>query len=179
MKKNVFFIILFSFSANLLSAQFSHGIGASYFIAKDKAGENGGGPAVTYFPKYSIGSLSVGVPISLGITGSANSRTGASEGSSLTLQLPIVVDYNIGLGANPDEESESGFGFYVGAGFGVFSTSYVGAFTSGTLKATGPLARAGARFNVKEKLIDLGASYHLGLDDNKVGAIGITAIYNF
>lgn len=155
-------------------AQFSKNVGATVFIAKEDGGQSTTAWGVTFFPRYSFGALSVGAPISLGISGSTNSRVGASEGSSLTLHLPLVVDYNFGLGADPEDESTN-FGFYAGAGYGLFSTSYVGVFSSGTLKANGPMARAGIRALIKEKVITLGATYIMGGAPEKATVIGIGA----
>ena len=159
---------------NCAKAQFSHNAGASLFFVKAEGGDAVSPYGVTYFPRYSFGAISVGVPITLGMSGSYNSQQGASTGSSFTYQLPIVVDYNVGLGADPDKDG--GFGFYGGLGYGLFSTSYVGTFDFGTLKASGPMLRAGVRFTIKEKIITVGGSYLKGGGDSKANVIGISAL---
>ena len=156
-------------------AQFSQGVGVTLFSVKAAGGDAAMPYGITYFPRYSFGAISVGVPLTIGMSGSYNSREGASSGSSFTYQLPLVVDYNFGLGSDPESDKDN-FGFYGGLGYGLFSTSYVGTYSYGTLKANGPMARAGVRFLIKEKVISVGASYLRSVDDNKANVIGISAL---
>src|SRR3954466_12310995 len=63
------------------------------------------------YPKYNIvegdaGAVSLGFPLTLGISGRVNSTEGGSI--SLTADLPIMLDYNVGAGATRD--SEAGIG---------------------------------------------------------------------
>ncbi|MDI9363842.1 MAG: hypothetical protein QM541_02740 [Flavobacterium sp.] len=176
MKKIIFFG-MFLVAAISVKAQFSHAGGATLFLVSADNTDATSAYGVSYFPRYSFGAISVGVPISAAITGSTNSRTGASAGSSFTYQLPLVVDYNFGLGASDDEESK--FGGYAGLGYSLFSTSYVGVYTTGTLKANGPMARAGIRFLVKEHTLSLGASFLKGGGDLKANVIGVSLLYGF
>jgi hypothetical protein len=159
------------------NAQFSHSSGASLFLVSAEGGDNVSPYGLTYFPRYSFKNLSVGVPITLGVSGTYNSQQGASTGSSFTYQLPLVVDYNVGLGAGDNDDD--GFGFYGGVGYGLFSTSYIGTFDYGTLKASGPMVRGGIRLNIKDNIITVGASYLKGGGDSKATVIGITALYQF
>lgn len=173
--RKIFVVAMICIAVSTAKAQFSSSVGASLFLV---SGENTGSSTpygVTYSPRYSFGSLSVGVPITIGMSGSYNSRSGVSEGSSFTYQLPLVVDYNFGLGAADDEDSP--FGGYAGIGYSLFSTSYVGTFSSGTLPANGPMLQAGVRFLIKEKIISLGGSYLKGGGDFKANVIGIRLTY--
>jgi hypothetical protein len=164
-------------AVGIAKAQFSHSAGASLFLVSSETGDNSTCYGVTYFPKYSFGGLSVGVPLTVGFSGSVNSRSGASDGASFTYQLPIVVDYNFGLGAS--EDSEGGIGGYVGVGYSAFSTSYVSTFSSGTLKANGPMGRAGVRFGIGEHILSIGGSFLKGGGTEKANVIGISALYSF
>lgn len=173
MKKIVLSIVIIM-AISSAKAQFSHNTGATLFMVKAEGGDNVSPYGVTYFPRYSFGAISVGIPLTIGISGSYNSQQGASTGSSFTYQLPLVVDYNVGLGADP--EPDGSFGFYGGVGYSLFSTSYIGTFDYGTLKASGPMLRAGIRLNIKDKMVSIGGSYLKGGGDSKASVIGISAL---
>ena len=176
MKKN-FLLLFLAGSLFTAKAQFSHSVGASLFLVSANQGISATSWGITYYPRYTVSSsFSVGVPLSLGLAGSYNSQDGASSGSSITVQLPIVADYNYGLGSS-EKSDDSKFGFYVGAGLGYFSTTYTDDLGGGSVTATGPYAHSGIRFNIKDHAYDFGASYHAGLSGDKASIIGIRLLY--
>ena len=169
-------ILLFNFIAK---AQFSHQVGASMFFATPKGYKSTSAWGITYYPKISFDNVSIGAPLSLGFSGSADSRSGVTSGSSLTYMLPISVDYNFGLGSVEDDNSNGGFGGYLGVGYGIFSTSYVGDLYVTSIKTSGPLGRAGIRFLIKDHIFDLGASYMQGVSTTNASVIGVSLLYKF
>lgn len=159
-------------------AQFSHQGGASIFFATPKGDEATSAYGLTYYPRFSFSNISVGAPISIGVSGSSNSRSGVSD-ASLTYMLPLAVDYNFGMGSQEEEDADGGLGGYLGAGYGLFSTSYVGALYSSSISTSGPLARAGIRFMISERIFDIGATYMQGISSSKASVIGISVLYKF
>jgi len=175
--KKMFFTLALIAGFVVSKAQFSHSAGASLFYVTSKTGDATVPYGITYFPRYSFGAFSVGVPVTLGLSGSFNSRDGVSEGASFTYHVPLVVDYNFGLGST--EDNESGFGGFIGAGYGLFSTSFVSDYSSGTLKANGPLARAGVRFPISERIFTVAFNFQKGGGEEKANVFGVSLLYNF
>ena len=192
MKKNFLLIAIF-FSATLAKAQFVKGdVGASIFIGAGKIKLTNGETenlsasfyGASWYPRYIVSpNISVGVPLTLGISGSFNSRTGAT--GSFGLDLPIAVDYNFGYGASgEDEDSDAGFGGFAGGGFSITksaSSEQNPLFGTETTSASsyGPMAHAGVRFPIQggTKTIRLMLSAKLGLDKLKYNFFGGTLLY--
>ncbi len=149
---------------------------------------------VSWYPRYILtemetGSVSLGIPLTLGFSGSFNSREGGNF--SFGLDIPIAVDYNFGLGAFAEEESESGFGGFIGAGFGYtstatsiadnYNTNYWNESDYTKAKSYGPMGHAGIRFAVgpNQNVITLRVSYKKGLESEKYNFFGGTLLYRF
>ncbi len=146
---------------------------------------------VSWYPRYMVGSsVSIGMPLTLGFSGSFNSRTGGAF--SFGIDAPIAVDYNFGYGAaGGDEESDAGFGGFVGAGFGFtktaeatpdnYNTTIWNEADFAATKSYGPMAHFGIRFPVQqgEKSVTLRVSYKKGLEKEKFNYFGGTLLYGF
>ncbi len=166
-------------------AQITQGIGGSLFLVNsDATGSQTSWGITDYFRYHLSSNISVGIPFSFGISGNYNSRGQEGSGISFTLQVPIAADYNFGLGSKEGEDGH--FGAYGGVGFGYFGTTYSNTTTdiygnsngsTGTVSATGPYLHGGLRFDVSEHILDLGLSYHKGLNDPKASIIGISLLY--
>ena len=127
----------------------------------------------TYFPRYDVSesensSLSLGIPLSAGI-GTVNN----GGGIGFSVDVPLMGDYNFGCDAFP--ESESGFGGFLGAGFGYTYTSVSSYFGSGNLSSYGPMIHGGTRFIVSQKFSEsmtFGLFYKFGIEQEKYKTIG-------
>ena len=174
-------------------AQFHQSVGAGivYGTGKIPKGAEAGsdkptilGYGVFYNPRYNIsetesGALSIGVPLTAGLTGSINSRTGGNI--SIIADLPVTIDYNFGAGSTDD--NESGFGGFIGAGFGYTYSNYTDEFYipgsvnySEQVKGTsyGPLVNGGLRALIGEKTYFLRAFYKVGLEKAKFKTFGVS-----
>jgi hypothetical protein len=141
------------------------------------------------YPRYNIvesdaGAVSLGLPLTLGISGSVNSRSGGSI--SLTADVPLMLDYNVGAGAT--EDSEAGFGGFVGAGFGYTYTNQVyDYYVNGSIygsdnikgKSYGPLVHGGIKANIGEKIYFLRAFYKMGVEKEKYRLYGAAVGVSF
>lgn len=160
---------------------FNHAIGAGAYFNK-----YGAAPAVVYSPRLNVlelggrgadASLSVGAPIALGFSFSANSQSGGS--GSFAADLPIFADVNFGHAANPD--TRSSFGGFAGVGFEYNILGGADDYDSFISSSMGPAANAGVRFLLRERSIGLRASYMFNVKKSGYGAsvVGLNLLYNF
>ncbi|MBX3240273.1 MAG: hypothetical protein KIT80_02520 [Chitinophagaceae bacterium] len=189
-------IALFSFLMTIgtLSSQtFMHGAGVGFNVSSPAGSSIDPKvfftihyyPQVTFVENESF-SVSAGVPLTLGFTGtysaSFNSRGDSYEENSLLglFQAPLMVNLNGGAGSS--KESEQRFGYFVGGGFGYHGTG-IEIADSGKLysRGFGPAANAGIRFAVgsHQKNIEVRLSYMKGLKDYKPSMFGVNAAFNF
>ncbi len=89
------------------SSQLYHSLGAGLVTGNGKlpAGAEEGaerpsiaGYGIFYYPRYNIsetesGAISVGIPLTAGLSGSVNSREGGTI--SIIFDFPLTVDYNL------------------------------------------------------------------------------------
>jgi len=137
---------------------------------------------VTYFPKLNIpiyngASISAGVPFSIGMA-KMNNALFEAKGSTLSYDIPFVIDYNNGYKSG--ERDDDDFGFYFGAGF---TYTRIGFDSIGitTAKPSNPgfLIRGGARFRYSNEDHNQGFTvglFHkagLGIDRFKTAGINI------
>lgn len=193
-------LLMFTATTGFAQMTFSD-VGASLFFGTGKLTKQGetvtldaSFAGLTWYPRYIFsetgsGSLSIGIPLSLGASGSVNSRTGGNF--SFGLDIPVAVDYNFGFGAFPDEESDAGFGGFLGAGFGYTTTasSTTDDYTTGywdetdfsKSKSYGPMLHAGVRFPIMggSNAITIRLSYKKGLEEAKYNFFGGTLLYRF
>jgi hypothetical protein len=153
--------------------------GGTFSIVQGKEPESGKYKSVllqtcgTYFSRYNFSesdnsSFSLGVPLSAGI-GLVNN----SDGVAFSVDVPLMADYNFGCDAIP--ESESGFGGYLGGGFGYSYTSASTYFGSNNISNYGPAVHAGVRLVVSQKFsqsMTFGLFYKLGIEQEKYKTIG-------
>ncbi len=127
----------------------------------------------TFFPRYNLteadnSSFSIGVPLSLGIGGVEDG------GVFFVSDLPVTADLN--LGCKSTSENESGFGGYIGGGFGYTFLNYNDGYGSEKVKQVGPLVHAGVRFNISKNsssALEIGFFYKRGIDVDKLQSAGI------
>ncbi len=199
MKRIISFFLAIVVTTSMASAQFIvNDVGASLFYGKGKLTESGETVnldaafyGVSWYPRYILsetgnGSISVGVPVSLGFSGSFNSREGGNF--SFGLDAPIAVDYNFGVGAFAEEEGEGGFGGFIGAGFGFTSTASSTTDDYNTTiwnetdfskaKSYGPMGHAGIRFPIGQgKILTIRLSFKKGLEKEKYNFFGGSLFY--
>jgi hypothetical protein len=197
--KKLFSFVLAVITMGAVNAQFiKTDVGASIFVgvAKIKStNESTSASAsfygISWYPRYMVtNKISVGAPLTLGFSGSANSQTGSSF--SFGLDVPVAVDYNFGYGAaGGEEESDATFGGFIGGGFGYtksassdaddYTTSYIDETDYSKASSYGPMAHAGVRFPIKqgEQSITLRLSFKKGLEKTKFNFFGGTLLYGF
>lgn len=181
------------------SQTFSHGVGVAVFVTTAKGGNAAVAEGVTYSPRINFleqpdFSLSVGIPLSIGISGSYSSNYNSQYGSStdntlgFMANIPLIVNFNFGNGSSPDNDSR--FGFYIGGGagyhYGKYNVdsvdSYYGDYTyQATIKGFGPAGNVGVRFGVGRGTHNVEArlTYMKSMDNSKANIFGMGALFNF
>ena len=179
LKKFLFFIVFFFFTAGINAQSFMSSYGGTASIIQGKETSDGPYKSVlyqlcgTYFPRYNLSesdnsSISLGMPLSVGI-GQVNN----ADGVAFSVDVPLMGDYNFGCDAIP--ESESGLGGYLGAGFGYTCTSASSYFGSSNLSSYGLMIHAGVRLIVSQKFsqsMSFGLFYKFGIEQEKFKTIG-------
>ncbi len=172
MKKLFLFAAVAVLTLTSVNAQmsFSHSLGGKFFTISGEGADYSSIGAL-YSPRLNFaevgdnGTVSVGTHIGLAFEG--NSR----DGSSFVYDIPLVVEYNFGQASNND--NDSGFGFYVGGGYGIHNSS------SFTEAMSGPVASAGVRFVIADRPFDVNFSYLIGSGDFKdYNLIGVGLQYS-
>jgi hypothetical protein len=145
--------------------------------------------SVLYFPRYNFierenSSVSVGAPVGLGGGFVTNKYTNNTQ-IYFSFDIPVVMDYNIGLKSTAENNKQ--FGFYFGVGYSYYNINIgnnnIDAFSA---KTYGPLARMGARFNLSGKnsnsdntAFTFGLFYKKGIENAKLTTIGAHIILEF
>jgi hypothetical protein len=136
-------------------------------------------------------SVSVGIPFTVGVSGSYsasyNSQYGSSSNNTLSVMFNAPLIINLNMGAGSTKETESRFGYFVGAGFGYhYGTynlsdiiNYEGYATK--FSAIGPVGNAGVRFGVGRGShnIEVRFQYMKGINDVKPNIFSVGAAFNF
>ena len=197
--KKIFLSVILCFSLlSGFSQSFMHGVGLSVFVSKVKTSDIAAYGGVTYSPRINFLeteslSLSAGIPLSVGMSGSYsyNSMNGySSESNTLRFMFNAPLILNLNMGAGSTKENESRFGFFVGGGFGyhygdfnVLQEDQYGNLYDGeeTLTTYGPAANVGFRIAVgsHQKNIETRLSFMKGINDNKASIYGMAALFNF
>lgn len=204
MKKMVLLSVALFVAAVSFSQTFMHGVGFSSYgmIFKDEAGDYDadvyGG--FSYSARFTImegenTSLSLGVPLNIGIGGSysysSSSYYGSTTSNSLTYMInaPLMFDFNFGAGAH--KETEKRFGLFIGGGAGihhgtvytdVFDPNYGGFYEQRqTISTLGIAGNLGFRVAVgrNQKNIETRISFMKGLSDYKPAIFSLGAAFNF
>jgi len=199
MKKIIFstlFLLSVSFS---FSQSFMHGAGVGIFVLKSQNTNATAAFSLSYSPRFNFMetdalSLSVGVPINAGISGSYyseyNSYYGGYEENTLKafINAPAILNLNVGAGSTKDNESR--FGFFIGAGYGLHYgdagktviDDYGYETTASKYGSSfGPAGNAGVRIAVgsHQKNIEIRLSYMKIPDDSKLDIYGVNTYFNF
>lgn len=186
---SMIFISLLSVSAY---SQFNMSTGGGILFGKGKLPEGAEydserpsilGYGIFLYPRYNVvetegSAVSIGIPATLGLSGSVNSRSGGAI--SITADLPMTFDYN--FGARSSQDNESAFGGFIGAGFGYMysnqSYEYYNGMTGGYEQVKGssygPLAHAGVKLLVGDRCYFLRGSYKIGLEKEKYKTVGVS-----
>lgn len=196
MKKIILIAVVLMAGFTGFSQSFMHGAGLNVFVANASGGQTSVNGGVSYSPRFNFieqedMSVSVGIPFTVGASGSYNSRYssqyGSSSGNTLSVMLnaPLIVNLNMGAGATP--ESESRFGYFVGAGFGYhYGTYNISDIINGDDVTTkfstmGPVGNAGVRFAVGSgsHTVEVRLQYMKGINDVKPNIFSAGAAFNF
>ena len=146
---------------------------------------------ITYSPRVNISesdhsSISIGIPLSIGLSTSTTDASGAGT-ASVMLNVPLLLNFNMGCGAT--RESDEKFGFFAGGGLGYHLAAYANTYGNTgnnadgttTVNAFGPVANAGVRIGVGHGYhnIEIKLTYMKGLDVTKANVIGGACLFNF
>jgi outer membrane protein W len=177
------------------SQKFMHGAGVIILVDKSEYSDANAVGGLTYSPRFNFFqkdniSLSVGIPLSVGLGGSYNSHYGSYSSESNNIRfmfnLPAVVNFNFGRGASRNAHSR--MGFFAGAGYGYHYSSendsysgYFGEYSDNDHSSTtGPVANAGLRIGVgRVHNIEIKLSYMKGTTDSKPDIYSIATLFNF
>ncbi|MCW3118440.1 MAG: hypothetical protein JWM28_2522 [Chitinophagaceae bacterium] len=199
MKKFIFSFFLFITGINSYSQSFMHGAGIGIFVANNPVMDASISGTLSYSPRFNFIetdalSVSVGVPINIGFSGSYSlqysSYYGSEENNSLGFMINAPFMLNLNVGAGSSRETESRFGFFIGGGFGLhygdvgkIVTDEYGYENYKTQYSSilGPAGNAGIRIAVgrQQKNIEIRLSYMKGIDDSKTSIYGINTLFNF
>jgi len=178
MKKQILFACFFAMATASAFSQvsFCHSIGGSLYINSETAGF-----AILYSPRLNLAELndestiSIGTHFGFGLSGSVNSQDGGS--GTVTVDAPLMVEYNYGLAANPDEDDD--FGFFGGVGFGYNLMGGTDDTFGGTYggSSAGPVLNAGVRVMIAEHPLGARLSYLINVKNNGASTVGIGLFY--
>ena len=199
MKKVILSIALFCIVHTTFSQSFMHGAGITILGGYTNGGDFTFAEGLTYSPRFNFLeteklSVSVGVPLSAGISATTSttydyngySYNDGSSSVSFVLNLPVIINLNMGRGST--KENRQKFGYFFGAGFGYNHGNFIGTsdysqngLTSSSDDNFGPVANGGLRFGVgrKHKNVELKFSYFKGINDKKPNIFGIAGLFNF
>ncbi len=179
---------------------FMHGAGLSFLFVGAGEKDFYSSEGITYSPRFNFLetkslSLSIGIPISIGISGGSKSTTSGAY-SSTTNTMALMFDapliFNLNLGGGSTKENKNRVGFFIGAGYGFHSgkfhdrTYFQNLFTTFDKPAdsyviNGPVQNMGMRFRVGRKYrnIELKFSVMEGANEFKPIIFGFAPIFNF
>lgn len=199
MKKIMLLFALFFITSTVFCQTFMHGAGVTVLISSANSNDVTIGEGFTYFPRInfletSTLSVSVGIPLSLGLSVSSSYYAGSGiyDSNPATIgfvaNVPLIVNLNMGRGST--KENRNRYGYFVGAGFGyhhgnaiVNKTNSSGYNYTGveSNNSFGPAANAGVRIGVgrAHKNIEIRFSFMKALNENKANIFGIAGAFNF
>jgi hypothetical protein len=189
MKKLLFSALALCLSGFAFSQTFMQGIGINVVLQSSSGFSADPVGAIMYSPRVNFmetdnTSLSVGLPMSFGISGSYNSQNVGGNSLGFMFDAPLMFNYNYGSGST--KEVEDKFGFFAGAGFGYHTHQYTA--TDGTgydytakMSGFGPVGNVGVRLGVGHGShnLELRFSYMKTLDISSSNIIGIGFLFNF
>ncbi len=188
MKKLIFSACAFCLSSFGFAQTFMHGVGVNTFVQSASGFSTQVTGGIIYSPRISFmetdnTSLSVGIPLSIGVSASYNTSYDGSSSASVMFDAPLIVNFNYGAGSS--KETENRFGFFAGGGFGYHSSEY--SSSDGyddygeKMSGFGPVGNAGIRIGVGSGShnIEIRLSYMKTLDTSKSNVFGIGGLFNF
>jgi hypothetical protein len=125
MKKILLSCFLFACFSTAFSQRFINGVGICAFSTGGSGFNSFITGGITYSPRVNVvesdnSSVSLGLPLSLGI--GYSSRSDGTASASAVINIPFIVNYNIGCGST--RQSEDRIGFFAGGGFGYHVAAY-------------------------------------------------------
>lgn len=200
MKKVISLLVLLFISSTVFCQTFMHGAGVTILVGSSKGGNVSVSKGFTYFPRINLLetealSVSAGIPLSIGISGSYSETYSSSGGYysnpgtiGFMVNAPFIINLNIGRGST--KENTDKFGYFVGAGIGyhhgdfiILATDSYGSDYTATesINFVGPAANAGVRIGVGSvhRNIEIRLSYMKEVNKNKVNLFGIACAFNF
>jgi hypothetical protein len=189
MKKLFFSMLFFCIAASGQAQNFMQGVGINVVLQSASGFSADPVGAIIYSPRISFmetetSSLSVGLPLSFGISGHYSTQNYAANSLGLMFNAPLMFDYNYGAGSS--RESEDKFGFFAGIGFGYHTNEYIvsddyGNDYSSKMSGWGPAGNIGARMGVGHGShnLEVRFSYMKTMDNSKSNVIGIGCLFNF
>jgi hypothetical protein len=201
MKKIILILAMISTATTVMGQSFMHGAGLTVFVGSSPGGDVSVGEGFTYYPRVNFLetenlSLSVGVPLTLGISAAVSTSyysTGggyfSDEGSiGIIVNAPLILNLSMGRGSTKDNEQK--FGYFVGGGFGFhhgdFIVTEIDSYgydytTTRSTNTFGPAANAGIRIGVgrSHRNIEVRFSYMKGLNEDKPNIFGVGCSFNF
>lgn len=199
MKKCILVLSFLLPAGMAFSQSFMHGVGLDIFVTTEKNGDAAAAEGFTYNPRFNFienedYSLSVGVPLTIGLSGSYSSSYNSYYGSTtdntlaFMAHIPVILNFNFGAGSSKDNEQR--FGFFVGGGLGYYYGKYNQDYVDvngnditqqATINGVGPAGNIGIRIavgkgthNVEAKL-----TFMKTMDDSKANIYGGGAAFNF
>lgn len=192
----LFLIVKTSFCQSFMHGVGITAIGTNQGRTSKNSVEMGGGfaysPRMNFYQNENL-SVSVGIPLSLGISASTSSTTDQygdyTSAVGIWFNLPVIVNLNMERGSTKSNRKK--FGYFVGAGFayhhGDFVTdgiydpvtdTYTETYSS---NAFGPAGNAGVRLGVgkKHKNIEIKLSFMKALNETKPNIFGLAGLFNF
>ena len=197
MKKINFLVVLVFVASTAFSQSFMHGAGVSFLFGKTSEADLSFYGGLTYSPRFNFLetesiSVSVGLPLSVGISGSYNytiSNGESYEENTLGFMVNAPIMLSLNGGAGSTKENESRFGYFFGGGFGYhygkYNLSEALSFDDPPRKVEpstiGPAANAGFRIAVGShmKNIEGRFSYMKGITNAKPHIFGMAVLFNF
>lgn len=178
---------------------FMHGAGVGIFVPHNSVMGTSVSGTLSYSPRFNFMendgfSLSAGVPVNIGFSGSYSleysSYYGTEESNTFAFMLNAPLMINLNVGAGSTKETESRFGFFVGGGMGFHygdigknvTDEYGYEYYDSKYKAVfGPAANAGIRIAVgrHQKNIEIRLSYMKSTDDSQTRVYGVNTLFNF
>ncbi|MBZ5855578.1 hypothetical protein [Flavihumibacter profundi] len=197
-KKLAVFLVVSLFLGHAHAQTFMHGVGTGFLVNSMQKAQTSAFGTLMYSPRVTVmesesSSLTVGIPLSFGVSGSYNYDNYYGTSNSLQYMINAPVMLNINWGAGSSKESSDRFGYFLGGGFGLNHGSYVIDETIAndgnpyeqtvekSLTTYGPAANGGVRFGVGQGThnIEILLSYMKGLNENKPNTFGVHGIFNF
>lgn len=199
MKRLLLFVATCIISVNTFSQSFQHGFGFSIFFDNMVPDKITTISAITYSPRFNFHetekmSVSLGIPLSIGFMSDGSTAYDetteeeedvASDINGFTLNVPVMVNLNLGAGSSG--MNHGNFGGFIGAGYTYHYSSsrdYTKDSITSSIGGTsfGLTVNGGIRVGIGDgvaKNIELRLSYYKGRNRTRLGMFGVGALINF